>query len=150
MPVCLFKAKTQYVAELTLLARFAALSSPLAAIAELPTLQRQSPVSQKSGFNDSRAKRSTGGLIRLDPDGRVSRKMIPVDFAWGTGEQSNPILRETDFAAVDRSNSTRFIDNINKLFSPAAAALTVRSIPARIVGVLDRLGIIDRDDDDDD
>jgi polysaccharide export outer membrane protein len=94
------------------------------------------------GFRGSRARRSNVELIRLNPDGTVSRNDVPVNFAQGVNEQSNPILRENDIIVVSRSGFTQVTDTLNVLFAPAAAALAALSVPDRIAGILDLLGII--------
>ena len=102
------------------------------------------------GFRGSRARRSTVELIRLNPDGTVIREDVPINFAQNVNEQTNPILRENDIIVVGRSSSTRFTDTLGLLLNPAGSVLAALSIPDRIAGLLELLGIIDRDDDDDD
>jgi polysaccharide export outer membrane protein len=100
------------------------------------------------GFRGSRARRSTVELIRLNPDGTVTREDVPINFAQNVDEQTNPILRENDIIVVCRSSSTRITDTLGLLLNPAGSILAALSIPDRIAGILALLGIIDRDDDD--
>ncbi|HEY9638071.1 MAG TPA: SLBB domain-containing protein [Coleofasciculaceae cyanobacterium] len=80
------------------------------------------------GFNGSRAQRSTVELIRLNPDGTVSRRDVPVNFTQAVNEQSNPILRDNDIIVVSRSAIANITDTVGLIFSPAAATFTVLSI----------------------
>lgn len=100
------------------------------------------------GFNGSRAKRSSVELIRLNPDGSITRENVPINFEQAANEQSNPILRDNDIIVVSRSGPTQLTETLSLLFNPAASALAVLSIPDRLFGILDLLGIVDRDDDD--
>lgn len=72
------------------------------------------------GFQGSRADRSSVELIRLNPNGTVTRENIPINFAQGANEQNNPILRDKDIVVVRRSNTSRVTDTLGLLLSPAA------------------------------
>ncbi|MBW4651343.1 MAG: SLBB domain-containing protein [Kastovskya adunca ATA6-11-RM4] len=101
------------------------------------------------GFDNPRARRQAVDLVRLNPDGTVSKRQIPVNLAQGINDENNPILRNNDIIVVSRSRTTGFLDTLNAVFSPASAALAFLSIPNRIAGILDLLGIINLDNDDD-
>ena len=64
------------------------------------------------GFDQKRARKSSVELIRLNPDGTVSKQTIPIDFAQGINEQSNPIVRNNDIIVVNRSGVARIADTI--------------------------------------
>jgi polysaccharide biosynthesis/export protein len=70
------------------------------------------------GFDQKRARRSSVELIRLNPDGTVSNRKIPIDFAQGINEQSNPILQNNDIIVVGRSNIARIADTIDTPLAP--------------------------------
>jgi len=70
------------------------------------------------GFDQKRARRSSVELIRLNPDGTVSNRKIPIDFAQGINEQSNPILQDNDIIVVGRSNSARIADTLETPLAP--------------------------------
>ncbi|MBF2034334.1 MAG: SLBB domain-containing protein [Leptolyngbyaceae cyanobacterium T60_A2020_046] len=65
------------------------------------------------GFDDSRAQTGTVELVRLNPDGTVSQRQIPVSFNQGISEESNPILYPNDVIIVQRSGGARFSDAAN-------------------------------------
>lgn len=65
------------------------------------------------GFDNSRAQTGTVELVRLNPDGTVSQRQIPVSFNQGISEESNPILYPNDVIIVQRSGGARFSDAAN-------------------------------------
>jgi polysaccharide biosynthesis/export protein len=69
------------------------------------------------GFN-TRAKKSTVELLRLNPNGTVSRRTIEVDLDKGTNEQTNPTLRPNDVILVARSGFARTGDNLGLILNP--------------------------------
>ncbi|MCM0593757.1 MAG: SLBB domain-containing protein [Gloeotrichia echinulata DEX184] len=70
------------------------------------------------GFNDSRAKSGAVDLIRLNPNGSVTKRIVQVDFAQGINEQTNPILRNNDVVVVSRNGITRTSDTLSTIASP--------------------------------
>jgi len=79
------------------------------------------------GFN-TRAKKKSIELIRLNSDGTVTRRAIAVDFARGLDEQGNPALRNDDIVVVNRSTLTVFSDNLGSVLSPVNGFLSIFSI----------------------
>ncbi|MGL5080588.1 MAG: SLBB domain-containing protein [Microcoleaceae cyanobacterium] len=80
------------------------------------------------GFDRVRAKRSKIELIRLNPDGSVSRRQISVDLAQGVSEENNPVLQNNDILIVDRSGFTSFADATDQIFGQVSnfiSALTI-------------------------
>ncbi|MBD1814275.1 polysaccharide biosynthesis/export family protein [Microcoleus vaginatus DQ-U2] len=75
-------------------------------------------------FNQLRAKKDKVELLRLNPNGTVSRRTIEVDFAQGLNPNNNPTLRNNDVILVARSGYTRVADNINRFVQPIAGAVT--------------------------
>jgi polysaccharide biosynthesis/export protein len=69
-------------------------------------------------FNQLRAKKDKVELLRLNPNGTVSRRTIDVDFAQGLNPDNNPTLRNNDVILVARSGFTRVADNINSFLQP--------------------------------
>ncbi|MEG4942307.1 polysaccharide biosynthesis/export family protein [Microcoleus sp. F4-D5] len=75
-------------------------------------------------FNQLRAKKDKVELLRLNPNGTVSRRTIEVDFAQGLNPDNNPTLRNNDVILVARSGYTRVADNINSFLQPIAGIAT--------------------------
>jgi polysaccharide export outer membrane protein len=74
-------------------------------------------------FNQLRANKDKVELLRLNPNGTVSRRTIDVDFAQGLNPNNNPTLRNNDVILVARSGYTRAADNINRFLQPIAGAV---------------------------
>jgi len=75
-------------------------------------------------FNQLRANKDRVELLRLNPNGTVSRRTIEVDFAQGLNPNNNPTLRNNDVILVARSGYARVGDNINRYLQPIAGAVT--------------------------
>ncbi|HEY9640578.1 MAG TPA: SLBB domain-containing protein [Coleofasciculaceae cyanobacterium] len=68
------------------------------------------------GFDQRRARTSRVDLIRLNPDGSVTKRTVAIDFAQGINEASNPPLRNNDVIVIGRSGSARFSDSLDNIF----------------------------------
>ncbi|MDJ0673985.1 MAG: SLBB domain-containing protein [Calothrix sp. MO_167.B42] len=77
------------------------------------------------GFNDARAKKKKITLVRLNPNGSVTRRQIKVDLAAGINEQTNPILRDDDVVLVGRSSVARVADPLGLILGPVGGAINV-------------------------
>jgi polysaccharide biosynthesis/export protein len=75
------------------------------------------------GFN-RRADRSTVEFIRLNPDGSVQKRDLPVNFAAGVDEANNPSLRNEDVIVVRRSGLSTFEES-GQVFSPLGGIVSV-------------------------
>ncbi len=79
------------------------------------------------GFN-RRADRSTVEFIRLNPDGTMTKKDVPVNFAANMDDQSNPTLQNEDVIVVRRSGLSIFGDS-DQVVNPVSGIISViRSI----------------------
>lgn len=70
------------------------------------------------GFNDARARRSTVDLIRLNPNGSITKRQVKVNLAKGINEETNPILRNNDVIVVNRSTLGKVSDTIGAVGTP--------------------------------
>ncbi len=70
------------------------------------------------GFDQTRANRSKVELIRINPNGTVSKRDIAVDLGAKVNEENNPILKNNDVLIVNRSALTKVSDTLNKVLSP--------------------------------
>ncbi|MEA5509869.1 SLBB domain-containing protein [Crocosphaera sp. UHCC 0190] len=73
------------------------------------------------GFDTRRANEATIELIRLNPNGSVTKREIDVDFAQGITETDNPTLRNNDVVVVNRNILTTVSDTLVTVFSPIGA-----------------------------
>ncbi|WP_199295666.1 SLBB domain-containing protein [Trichocoleus sp. FACHB-591] len=69
------------------------------------------------GFN-RRAKKGSVELIRLNPNGTVSRQQVAINFSKGLNDKDNPPLRNNDTIVVKRSGISGVSDAIGTVLSP--------------------------------
>lgn len=93
------------------------------------------------GFTPGRAKTDSVELIRLNLDGTVSRRTVPVDLSQGINETTNPLLRNNDIIVVSRTGITKFSDSLNTALSPANAVVGTILIPTRFLELLRLMGL---------
>ena len=70
------------------------------------------------GFNPARAKTEEIELIRLNPNGTVTRRKVEVDFSAKVNEETNPTLLNNDVIVVGRSGKATFTDNVGGVLAP--------------------------------
>ncbi|EFA73407.1 Polysaccharide export protein [Raphidiopsis brookii D9] len=86
------------------------------------------------GFNDARASSSSVDLVRLNPNGTVTKRAVKVDFSKGINEETNPILRNNDVIVVNRSVLARTGDALGAVTAPLAPIFSVISL-FRLLGL---------------
>jgi polysaccharide export outer membrane protein len=79
------------------------------------------------GFN-TRAETDKVELIRLNPNGTITKRSIEVDFASGISDEKNPTLSNNDVVVVDRSGIASVTDALGSALSPFGSALGILSI----------------------
>ena len=77
------------------------------------------------GFKNSRAQDSTVQLVRLNPNGSVDQRTIPVDLAASANDTSNPILRPNDVVVVNRNTLAATGDTLGVILSPLTALTAI-------------------------
>jgi polysaccharide export outer membrane protein len=77
------------------------------------------------GFNNTRARKSSVELIRLQPNGTVEKRTVEVDLTAGVNDQTNPALRPNDVIVVNRSGLASFTDTLGTILSPLRAILGI-------------------------
>ena len=70
------------------------------------------------GFNNSRAKKRNVDLIRLNPDGTVTKRKVKIDLANSISTGDNPTLRDNDVVVVNRSGLAVAGDTIGTVANP--------------------------------
>ena len=69
------------------------------------------------GFNRKSAKNSVT-LIRLNSNGAVTKRDIPIDFSQSVSEANNPALRNNDIVMVRKSGLSTFSEGLSDVLSP--------------------------------
>jgi polysaccharide export outer membrane protein len=95
-----------------------------------PNTPMNQAILSAGGFN-TRARRGTVRLVRLNPDGTVIEERIPIDFAQGISEE-NPILQNNDVVIVGRSNLASISDTLGTILTPLDRFFSILSAPFRL------------------
>ena len=83
------------------------------------------------GFNRKSAKNNVT-LIRLNSNGAVTKRDIPIDFSQSVSEANNPALRNNDIVVVRKSGLATFSEGLSDVLSPFSALFGgIRSITGR-------------------
>jgi polysaccharide export outer membrane protein len=92
-------------------------------------VQPNTPLNQAilaaGGFDNARAKKGEVELVRLQTNGTVDKRKIPIDFASGIDEKTNPILRHNDVVVVSRSGVTKATDAAGNVLNPVSGAVGI-------------------------
>lgn len=95
----------------------------------LTNLQPNSSLNQAllaaGGFNDARASTGAVDLIRLNPNGTVTKRVVKIDFSKGINEETNPILRNNDVVVVNRSGVAKAGDTVGTVAGPLGLIFSV-------------------------
>ncbi|MEM9218622.1 MAG: polysaccharide biosynthesis/export family protein [Cyanobacteria bacterium P01_F01_bin.150] len=114
-------------------ANFSPNSIQVTVVGEVPTpgavdIPPNAPLNQAllaaGGFDPRRAKTDEVTLVRLNSDGTVSQRNIPINFDEGINEDTNPTLRNNDVVMVGRSSSAAFSDSVSGVAGPVGAILS--------------------------
>ncbi|VXD23258.1 SLBB domain-containing protein [Planktothrix paucivesiculata] len=72
---------------------------------------------EAGGFNESRANKKQVELIRIHPNGTVSRRQIPINLSAEVNEETNPTLRNNDVIVVGRSGGAAFREGLGTVLN---------------------------------
>ncbi len=100
-----------------------------------PNVSLQQALMQAGGFNNRRANESIAKLIRLNPNGTVTERIIKVDFSAPLNEENNPPLLNNDIVFIQRSGFAVASDITAQVFDPFAQVLAIIANAARIVDI---------------
>lgn len=88
------------------------------------------------GFTN-RASEGSVELIRLNPNGSVTRREIDIDLAQGISEENNPPLQNNDVIVVGRSALANISDTLDQALNPLGKFLTIFSLPFNLFNLFD-------------
>ncbi len=91
----------------------------------LPNTSLNQAVLSAGGFKNGRSRKGDVELIRLNLNGTVSRRSIPIDFSRNLDETGNPALRNNDIIVVKPTALAKTSDFLSLLFSPITGTLGV-------------------------
>jgi polysaccharide biosynthesis/export protein len=90
-----------------------------------PTTTLNQAILAAGGFDPVRANKNSVDLIRLNPNGSVTKRTIGVDFAKGVDETINPTLRNNDIVVIGRSGTTRVGDSLGSVLNPLSPLFSI-------------------------
>jgi len=85
------------------------------------------------GFT-TRARTKSVDLIRLNPNGTITKRNININFDNKLNDKTNPAPYNDDIIIVNRSGLTAFSDNLNSALNPLSSFLSLFSIYRIITG----------------
>ncbi|MBD2075034.1 polysaccharide biosynthesis/export family protein [Phormidium sp. FACHB-592] len=100
------------------------------AVAVKPNTTLNQAILAAGGFKGGRAKKAVE-LIRLNPDGTVSRRTIAVNLSQNLDEKSNPPLRNNDVVVVNRNAIAQIGDTVGTFLGPLTGVLGLFTIFGR-------------------
>lgn len=83
------------------------------------------------GLKNNRARKTNIELIRLNPDGTVTRRKLALDLNQGLNEANNPALHNNDVVVVNRNGVAKFSDLIGTVLSPVTGLFGLLTILGR-------------------
>jgi len=88
-----------------------------------PSVSLNQAILAAGGFDNRRARRGDVELVRLNANGTVTKRTIPIDFAEGLNAENNPPLRNNDIVIVRRSALASAGDTVSTILSPFTTLL---------------------------
>lgn len=76
------------------------------------------------GFDPQRANTDQVELVRLNADGTVTQRAIPIAFDQGINDETNPALQDNDVILVGRSGRAAFGDDVSGVLGPFGTILS--------------------------
>ncbi len=86
------------------------------------------------GFDKRRANEGVVELIRLNPNGTVTKRNLEIKFEEGINSENNPILKDRDIVIVNRNGLTATTDTLNTFFSPLGSIFAPLNFFRNITG----------------
>jgi polysaccharide biosynthesis/export protein len=90
-----------------------------------PNSSLNAAILASGGFDDRRADKSVVQLVRVNPNGTVTKREVSVDLAAGINEQTNPILKNNDVIIVNRNTLARVNDGFEMIFGPIGRTFSI-------------------------
>ncbi|WP_237747904.1 polysaccharide biosynthesis/export family protein [Spirulina subsalsa] len=99
-----------------------------------PNTPLNQAIVEAGGFN-IRAHTRSVELVRLNPNGTVTRRTIDIDFGAPINDDNNPALRNNDVILVRRSTLASISDTLSEITRPLDQTLGLFLFPLRIFNI---------------
>jgi polysaccharide export outer membrane protein len=90
-----------------------------------PNTSLNKAILSAGGFDERRADQEIVELIRINPNGTVTKREIKVDLAADINEETNPILKDKDVIVVKRNGMTTFTDGLEGFLGPIGRSFSI-------------------------
>ena len=105
-----------------------------------PNTTLNQAIMSAGGFRSNRANSSSVELIRLNPNGTISRSQVQINLNQGIDTQTNPLIQDNDIIIVARSRTAIWVDNINTVLAPVNNIIGGILVPTRLIELFKLLG----------
>ncbi|BAQ60857.1 putative polysaccharide export protein [Geminocystis sp. NIES-3708] len=93
-----------------------------------PNSSLNAAILASGGFDERRANNSVVQLVRVNPNGTVTKRDVNVNLSAGVNEQTNPILKNNDVIIVNRNGITAFSDSFETILGPIGRTFSVLNL----------------------
>lgn len=93
-----------------------------------PNTSLNEAIYSAGGFDERRADQGSVELIRMNPNGTVTRREIQIEMAANVNNDNNPILQNKDVIIVDRNTVTKVVDGISTILAPIGSVFSFTNI----------------------
>ncbi|MEG5037365.1 MULTISPECIES: SLBB domain-containing protein [unclassified Microcoleus] len=105
-----------------------------------PNTTLNQAIMSAGGFRLTRANSRAVELIRLNPNGTISRSEVAINLNQGIDAQTNPLIQDNDIIIVGRSRTATLVDTITTVLTPAGSIIGGLLVPTRLIELLRLLG----------
>ncbi|MEP6515154.1 polysaccharide biosynthesis/export family protein [Microcoleus vaginatus] len=105
-----------------------------------PNTTLNQAIMSAGGFRLSRANSRSVELIRLNPNGTISRSEVAINLNQGIDAQTNPLIQDNDIIIVGRSRTATLVDTITTVLTPVNNIIGGILVPTRLIELLRLLG----------
>lgn len=93
-----------------------------------PNASMNQAIMAAGGLDKPRAKKSRVDFIRLNPDGSVVNRRVPLELEDPLNEETNPALRNNDIIVVGRNTRTQISDYLGSIAEPLNPILSIGAL----------------------
>lgn len=93
-----------------------------------PNTSLNNAILTSGGFDEKRANDRVIQLVRINPNGTVTKKDITVNLSAPVNEESNPILKNNDVIMIGRNGIAEFNDTVGSILAPVGRMIPFLNI----------------------
>lgn len=93
-----------------------------------PNTSLNNAILASGGFDERRANDRVIQLVRINPNGTVTKKDITVNLSAEVNEENNPILKNNDVIMIGRNGVAEFNDTVGSILAPVGRMIPFLNI----------------------